>query len=218
MITKNRAVALIMIAAIVLLSSCFFSSGMSREECQEDFIDKHEQRIVAHLNDNIDVFEKVAGTINAYVENADDIDSYRTISLAYRTIKNENDENVSGYSIFTARQPDSDDVIREYTEFIDNGDINIFKLTKDELDMVFPDFDYNSGVAGYKEAYSDSLAYAQYRGNSVAFVYHYEEMYNKADRVDAVLYYSESIVPEDTKHRINDHWYIVYSVYWSPAI
>jgi len=218
--------------ATIFLSSCNLparivslltsGSGMSQEECLEDFKKENEQRIIDHFKENEEIFNKVAESLNAFIAGADDIDSYRTISLGSFPTFDENHEPVHRYMLFTVRQPDPDsnERVREYLDFLNDKSINIFKLTSDELEkfLTGEDYDYNSRQVRYTEASCVSLEDPNYRGNSIMFPSTIIGMYNRADRVEASLWYSKSAVKSDNPDRINEHWSITYSVYWAHAI
>jgi len=230
---------LIKLAALVILvfTAVFFSScvsrlfsklssglspGLSREECLQDFEENYKPQIIDHFTENEEVFNKIAETLNAFVAGADDIDSYNTISLGSYKSQNDNGEIVK-YTLFTARRlnpDDKNDITREHIDFLNDSTINIYDLKKEDLDKVFmgDDYDPNTGMIRYREAKCHALSYEEYRGNSVEFIPAIAQMYNKADRVEAILWYSKSVIPHDSENRINDHWNIVYSIYWSPAI
>ena len=224
---QNRLTPLFALVTLVFItvffSSCLHGNGnsKSREECLQDYQEKYKQEILNHFTENEDVFNKTAETLNAYAAGLDDIDSYKTISLGNHGIQNDNGK-IAKYTLFTARQPnpDTDDRVRDYIDFLSDSTINLYDLTEDDLDKIFMGEDYNpnSQIARYSEAYCDSLSDDEHRGESIGFPFALEQYYNRADRVEATLYYSMPEVAGDNPDRINDHWYISYYVYWAPAL
>jgi len=223
---KQKRFGLFALAALILsamfLSSCIFGGGKSQEECLQDYREKYQQRMIDHFAENEDVFNRIAETLSVYVAGADDIGSYKTISLGnYMTFSDKGE--TAKYTLFIVKQlnaNDKNDITREYIDFLNDSTINVHALKEEELDEIFmPDgFDSTSLLARYTEAYCDALSNAVHRGDYVGFSFALPQIYNRADRVDATLWYSKSGGMSDSPDRINDHWYITYSLYWSPAI
>jgi len=214
---KNRSMILSMLAvltvATVFLSSCVFGGGKSREECLLDFEENYLPQLKEHFSKNEAIFNKLAESLSDYVIGVDDIDSYRTVSLSVdHRAQNDSDEDAK-YSLFIARQLNPDDkteITRNYIDFVNDGAVNKYGLTQEELDKVFEE---------YRVVYCDSLSDDINRGGSVGFEVLRPAMYNRADRVDSTLWYSKAGGNSDgSPGSINDHWYIIYSLYWSPAI
>ena len=207
----------------VLFSSCIFGkpgagerSGMTEEECEQDFRERYHQQILDHFAENEDIFTRIVDTFAAYTADADDLDIYGNIILG-------NKSGFEDYYWFTAKRPDpdnKDDIVREFLDFVNDKNINVYDLTKEELDRIFIKMDssMNSSMQRYEEAYLYSLLYDKNRDDTVAFPGINMGMYNRNDRVEATLFYSKSGADKDNPDSINDHWSIFYSVYWSPAL
>ena len=100
-------------------------------------------------------------------------------------------------------------ITRVDIDFINDSAINKYNLTEEDLDKVF---------SLYGKVYCDSLSDNKHRGGSIGFEGKFAAMYNRADRVDTTVWYSNTGGYSGVPDSINDHWLIVYSLYWSPAI
>ena len=215
-------IVIALVIAMVFLSSCSSEPGMSKEECLKDYKEAYRQKIIDHFTENEEIFDKIAASVSDYLTGAGAAHGYLTFSLGDHGPQSINGETVK-YTLFTASRAgagDKDEVVREYIDFLNDRAFNIYDLEEEELDRIFvADVnDLNAGAAKYTQAYCDSLPDDELRGSSVGFTFAIPGNYNKADRVDATLRYSKPGVSADDPDRINDHWYIEYSVYWSPAV
>ena len=213
---------------MLFLSSCIFNfahSGMSKEECANDFEENHIPHMTEVLLNNEKIFNKVVDTLHAYVAGMDDSSNYKTISLGKYKI-HPDDGDIRKYALFTEKfsGPVSDEIIREHIEFLNDKSINIHGLTESELDKIFAGASYDPNNPGikYKEAFvnlSSTINGSSSSGDpAIGFTPVVPVMYNKADRIDAVLWYGLQDVEKDDPCKINDLWSITYSLYWSPAL
>ncbi|MCL2671927.1 MAG: hypothetical protein FWF10_07820 [Clostridiales bacterium] len=207
-----RSLALVALAfAMALLTACL--SGLSQEECMQDYRERYEQRIIDHFTENEEIFNRIAETLHAYVAAAEDIERYWTISLGNYGFHNDNNEDAK-YTLFISKTDAENNTVREYIDILNDSAINIYGLTEAELDLIFMTGDYGSDspLNRYMEAKCESF------GVTIRFPFALPQIYNRADRVEATLWYTASEISEDDPDRINDHWYISYYLYWSPAI
>jgi len=203
---KKRIALIALACALALLTGC---TGMSQEECLQDYEERYEQRIVGHFTENEEIFNRIAETLNAYAVAAEKAGGYRTISLG-----NYGGYSEAKYALFIVRADAENIVTREYIDFLHDSAINIYALTEEELDLIFMEGDYGSDtpLTRYMEAKCESF------GHSVSFSFALPQIYNRADRVDATLWYTKQEISPDDPDRINDNWYISYYLYWSSAI
>lgn len=206
--------------ATMFLSACI--PGMSKEACMQDYKDRYRQMIIDHFTENEDIFFRITETLYAFAAGADDIGSYSTISLQRNWDYSEDNGEVK-YTLFTARRLDPNDrsdITRASIDFLSDETINIYGLNEKELDKIImqSDFDSTSRTACYVEIYCDSLPSSGLSGEHIVFTFALPHIYNRADRVDAQLRYNRLGIAQDHPDRINDNWYIYYSLYWSPAI
>lgn len=201
-----------LVFAAVFLSSCLFGSTKSREECIEHYKENYMPEYINHFTENEEIFNKLAESLSDYVIGVDDIESYRTVSLSKASnVQEDNGESIK-YKLYIVRQlnPDGEkDIQRADIDFISDSAINKYNLTEDDLDIVF---------SRYIRVFCDSLSDDEFRGGSIGFENKFPAMYNRADRVDTILWYRKSGVMLDGEDSINDHWHLVYSLYWAPAI
>ena len=189
---------------------------MSQEECIQDFQDRYRQDMLDHFAENEETFNRLVDTLTSYIDNVDDIDMYRSMSLSHNRDQND-------YRLFTAREPDQDgdDIVRVFIDFINDSTVNIYDITEEELDMILEGegFDRNSGLPRYEKVIIiDSMSNSEDPGKIITFSFGQMGFYNKADRVEASLHYIRDGESQDFPDKINDHWFITYSVYWAPAL
>ena len=213
--TQKRYMLLALVAIVFTaasLSSCIFGGGMSKEECLDDYRENFLPYFMDHVKENEEIYIKLAESLSEYVIGLDDINGYRTVSLSknYRA-QNDDGEGIK-YELFISRRPnpyDRSEAAQEDIDFLNDSAINIYNLTEEDLDIVF---------SRYRRVYCDSLLNDERRGSSIGFEGLFAATYNKADRVDTMLWYSKTGGYADSPNSINDHWIITYSLYWSPAI
>jgi len=202
-----------LVFATIYLSSCIFGgSGKSKEECIEDYKENYLPELLDHFTKNEEIYNKLAESLSDYVIGVDDIESYRSLSLSedYYAEKDEGDGIKYKLTIIQQLNPDDEkDRTRVDLDFVSDSAINKFNLTENDLDIVF---------SRYRRVFCDSLSDVEYRGGSIGFEDKFAAMYNRADRVDTTLWYRKSGGKPDSPESINDHWYFIYSLYWSPAI
>jgi len=198
---------------------------MTQQECIEDYRKKTEQKIIDLCTENDKVLLQIVDSLSSYLGNLKNREQIKFFTLGMHDQKNDSGENI-WYTIYILRQKDSgsNEITKEYVDFISDVDCNIYGLNVEQLDKIFggDDFDLNGDSI---RCGSVSFLLSE-DGNTIemdiSFPIEMPGMYNKADTVYATLFYSEQIVGEninsDTCFRINEHWYIIYSVYWSPAI
>jgi len=190
-----------------------FGNQTSNKEMLQDYKDRHEQELLGHFAENEDIFNRVAATFMTYVAGAKDFESYNRISISFGSEEND-------YIFFTARQPDrdSEEVLRESIVFADDDAINIYGLTREELDKILEggDFERKTGLPRYTSAFVSSRLHKENTGDFVDFPFYWEGLYNRADRVEAALYYSDTGIMRDNTVKINDNWFIEYTLYLAP--
>ena len=217
---QKRFIPIVTLTALVLtamvFSSCmFFNFGnqTSKKEMLQDYQDMYQQELLDHFAANEDIFNRVAATIMAYIAGAEDFESYNRISISFGDEEND-------FIFFTARQPDRDDeeVLRESIILVDDDAINIYGLTREELGKVLEGdgFERKTGLPRYTSAFVSSWLHRENTGDFVDFPFYWEGLYNRADRVEAALYYSGSGIARENTVKINDHWFIEYTFYLAP--
>jgi len=216
---KQRSHIILLLALVslvfttVFLSSCLFGGGgKSKEECLQDYRENYLPQFIDHYTENEEILNKLAESLSDYVVGLDDIESYKAVSLEEDYWAQKDDGDGIKYKLYIMRQlnPDDEkDITRIDIDFINDSTVNKYYLTEDDLDHIF---------SRYGKVYCSSLSDNEHRGDSIKLEDKFAAMYNKADRVDTTLLYSSTGGYADSPDSINDHWAIVYSLYWSPAI
>jgi len=239
----SKAVAMLTSIALVsaILTSC--TSTKELEENLRSYQTMYQEQILDHFAQNEDTFIRIVKTFDAILEEADNLEDYYNVTLVNDVIYSDDKKSVRNNYVMTVSKYVMKDGERvktgEQIDLLTDARYNRFDLTEAEFNRVFiseEDYKHNEEF-GTTYVWSPELIKYTYvsfkyilandsaKGNFIHFDFYIERpVGKKPDRANMVLIYSRSgEAPQSTggiklMHQINDHWYLDYQLYLSPAI